>query len=235
MDPAGGGGEIADHEGEGLIAAGLALAETVDGGVVEGMAGEVEATEAADGADLALGEALEGEGERVTWSGGVELELGTALGAGDGLGVEAAVGGVVVFGLTGGAKGEWGEGGGGAIVRELADDRVAGAAVGAVEERVAEAAVGGVEEFVAAVGAEGEIGGKVGAVAVAGGAGGNAELRVTGEGQGENREVFDEGGGWEFGFEAVAEGGEGGQRAFDVDKNGTGGVADSPSELKFSG
>lgn len=167
MDPAGGGGEIADHEGEGLIAAGLALAETVDGGVVKGMAGEVEATEAADGADLALGEALEGEGERVTRGGGMELELGTALGAGDGLGVEASVGGVVVLGLAGGAEGEGGEGGGGAIVGELVDDGVAGAAVGAVEEGVVEAAVGGGEEFVAASGAEGEVGGEVGAVAVA--------------------------------------------------------------------
>ena len=74
---------------------------------------------------------------------GDQRERRAADGAGIGLRVEAAVGGVGVLRRAGRAHGEAGHGGGGAVVGDVLDDGVARAAVGAVGEGIAEAAVGG--------------------------------------------------------------------------------------------
>ena len=55
-----GGLEIADHDGERLSVAVLALAEALDGGFVGGIDSEVEAADAFDGEDLAGGESSDG-------------------------------------------------------------------------------------------------------------------------------------------------------------------------------
>ena len=71
--------------------------------------------------------------------------------AGVGLGVEAAVGRVLVLGAAGGAHGKAGHRGQRPVVGDAAHDREARPAVGAVDERVAVAAVGGVEQLAQAV------------------------------------------------------------------------------------
>jgi hypothetical protein len=86
-----------------------------------------------------------------------EAEMGTAHRAGVGLGVEAAVGRVLVLLAAVVAHGEHGHGGGSPVVGDREDDRVAGTAVRAVDERVAVAPVGGVEELEQAVVAGGDV------------------------------------------------------------------------------
>ena len=103
--------------------------------------------------------------------------------AGVGLGVEAAIGGVVVFGLAGGAHWETGHGGLGAVVGDAAGDGEAGAAVCAVEEGIAVASVGGVEQLAEAVGAGGGVGGDAGADAAEILAGEDAEGGVADGGE----------------------------------------------------
>lgn len=84
-----------------------------------------------------------------------------AVGAADGLGVVAAVLGVVVFGGAAGAHGEGFHGGAAAVVGGGFLDGEAGAAVCAVDEGVEVAGVLGVVEFVGAVVAGGDVGGDV--------------------------------------------------------------------------
>ena len=86
-------------------------------------------------------------------------ERRAAVGTGVGLGVKAAIGGIVVLGLAGGAHAERRHGSVGPVVGDIADDGVARAAVGAVGEGVAEAAVGGAGEVVEALGTGGHVGG----------------------------------------------------------------------------
>ena len=78
--------------------------------------------------------------------------------AGVRLGVEAAVGGILVFVSTGLAHREAAHRGRGAVVRDVEDDRVPRAAVRAVDERIPEPPVGGVQELAEAVGADGHVG-----------------------------------------------------------------------------
>ena len=83
--------------------------------------------------------------------------MGAAGGAGVGLGMEAAVEGVVVFCLAGGAHGEDAHGGFVAIVGDIFDDGEAGATVGTVDEGILIASIRGIEEFAKAVFAGGGI------------------------------------------------------------------------------
>ena len=82
-----------------------------------------------------------------------------AVRAGDGLGVEAPVGRVLVLGAAAVAHGEAGHRGAARGRRGRRDDRVARAAGRAVDERVAVAAVGGVAQLGEAVVAGGGVGG----------------------------------------------------------------------------
>src|SRR5205807_7633377 len=86
-----------------------------------------------------------------------EVGLGAAGGAGVGLGVEAAVQGIVVFCLAGGAHGEDAHGGLVAIVGDILDDCEAGATVGAVDKGIMITSICGIEEFSKAVVAGGGI------------------------------------------------------------------------------
>ena len=88
-----------------------------------------------------------------------QVQRGPAVGAGDRLGVEAAVGRVGVLGPAGVAHGEAGHRRVRPVVRDAAHDREARAAVGAVQERVAVAAVGRVEQLGEAVVARRHVGG----------------------------------------------------------------------------
>jgi hypothetical protein len=181
------GVEVGEHEGEGFGVAFFEGAETIDGGGEVGADSKMEAAETFEGEDFAGEEEIGGEGEGVSMGGAralrearmfrsggkalrcnaakrfgagvVEGDLGAAVGAADGLGVEAAVGGVFVFFGAGGAHFEGCHGGVFAVVRDVFDDGEARAAVGAVDEGMEVAAVGGVEHFAEAVGAEGGVGG----------------------------------------------------------------------------
>ena len=90
--------------------------------------------------------------------GHVPAQVRTAFKAGVGLGVEAAVGRVDVFGRAGAAHGKVGHACCGPVVGQAADNREARAAVGAVDEGVAVAAVGRVEELADAIVAGGQVG-----------------------------------------------------------------------------
>ena len=83
---------------------------------------------------------------------------GPHVGAGVRLGVEAAVGRVLVLRLAARAHREAGHRRARPVVGDAAHDREARAAVGAVDERVAVAAVGGVEQLAQAVVAGGGVG-----------------------------------------------------------------------------
>ena len=87
--------------------------------------------------------------------------MGAAVRAADGLGVVAAVFGVVVFFGAAGAHGEVFHGGAAAVVGGGFLDGEAGAAVGAVDEGVEVAGVLWVVEFAGAVVAGGDVGGDV--------------------------------------------------------------------------
>lgn len=161
------GGEVGSEAGKGLGIANFYLAETENGLVVGGVAGEVVAAHAADGEDAALAQNVPRQGERIRVGrsdsvnrnlAGLEGVAGAANGAADGLGVEASVGGVGVFGLAGVARGEGGHCGVGAIEGHGVKQRESGAAGGAVDEGVVVAAVGGIVEFREALAAGSEIG-----------------------------------------------------------------------------
>jgi len=157
------------------------------------------------------------------------------LPTGVGLGVEAAVGGVVVFGLAGGAHWEDGHGGLGTVVGDAAGDGEAGAAVGAVEEGIAVAAVGGIEEFVEAVGAGGGVGGDAGGDATEDFAGEDAEAGFGDRVPFLHFDAVDAGEGWCFGAEAGQEGIEVLGRALELNGDAVGVVGDEAGEMFLMG
>ena len=112
------------------------------------------------------------------------------------MGVEAAVGGIVIFGFAGGTHGELRHGGGGAIVGKVLNDGEAGAAVGAVEEGVEVAAIVGIEEFTEAVFAGGDVGWDWGGGGCGVFAFEDAEGRVADERNFGGGQVVDDGQGW---------------------------------------
>ena len=156
--------EVGGHQRERLVLAVLARAQRGDRVLVVGAAGEVEAAEALDRHDrarprsaraaAATGSARAARPRRRL----DEPHARPAVGAGVRLGVEAAVGRVVVLGAAGRAHLEAGHRRERPVVRDAAHDREARAAVGAVDERVAVAAVGGVEQLGEAVVAGGAVG-----------------------------------------------------------------------------
>jgi hypothetical protein len=131
----------------------LAPAQPVDGRVVVGPAGEVEAADALDREHVAGCERREGRRQGRLAAELAEAQGRTAVGAGVGLGVEAAVERILVLGLAAVAHPEAGHRGQRPVVGDAADDREARPAVGAVDERIAVAAIGGVPQLGQAVGA----------------------------------------------------------------------------------
>jgi hypothetical protein len=152
-----------DHDREGLVVPGLAPAQFGHRRLVGRVAGQVVAPEPLDGQDPPVPEVGRRGHEGVLPLGphlarrGLQRDVRPAHRAGVGLGVEAAVGRVLVLPPAVGTHGEGGHGGGRPVVGDGPDDRVAGPAVRAVDERVAEPAVGGVVELPPAVVARGHI------------------------------------------------------------------------------
>ena len=212
----------------------------MDGGFVGGVDGEMEAADAFDGEDLAGGEAGDGFGDGVGGGnrqaiGGDEGELRAAVPAGVGLGVKAAVGGVVVLGLAGGAHFEARHGGLRAVVGDAAGDGVTRAAVGAVEEGIAVAAIGGREQLAEAVGAGGGVGGDSGRDAAEDFAGDDAEAGFAGRCEIADGDGVDAGEGRSFRAEAGEEVVERGGGAFDFDGDAVCVVADEAGEVFLGG
>ncbi len=133
------------HEREWLFLAMLALAETRDRSRLTGVAQKLESANAFQGNDLALAQSGCGVGDGAA-------ELWPADWARVGLGVEAAVGRVLVFLAASRAERKLPHRRIGPVVRNVDDDGVARSAVGAVGEGIKKAAVGGIEQFFAAVG-----------------------------------------------------------------------------------
>ena len=165
----GGGGSLGDigearhHDGKGFIGTILALAKRCHGLLVGGIAHEVETPDALDGDDGAgveqgrdvFPEALRCRGgERGRVGDGRVLfqpRGGTTVIAADRLGVVAAVGGVGVLVVAGGAHGEIHHRRARPVVGEIPDDRQPRATISARDKRVVVAPVGGVVEFAATV------------------------------------------------------------------------------------
>ena len=141
---------IRRHQRERLVLAVLARPQGGHGLLVRRQAGQVVAAEALDGDDPPRRAAASTRLARSRCE-----QRRPAVGAGVRLGVEAAVGRVVVLGLAGRAHPKPAIVVERPVVGDAADDREARAAVGAVDERVAVAAVGGVEQLGQAVGAGG--------------------------------------------------------------------------------
>ena len=147
-------GERARHHRERLGRSALAFPQAADGRLVGGEAGQVIAADALD-RDGAAGPDQSPDGvanrrpvfEIVRPIEEAEPRARAAGGARIGLGVEAPVGGVVVFGAAGRAHGEPGHGRLRPVVGRAVEDAEPRAAVGAVGQRIGEAAVGGVADL----------------------------------------------------------------------------------------
>ncbi len=163
--------------------------------------------------DPPLLQQADGGGDRVLTrqrpAGAVEQrQARPALRAGDGLGMEAAAGRVLVFRPAGGAHGKVGHGGVRAVVGDGGDDGVARPAVGAVDERIAVAAVGGVEELAQTIGADPGIGGDLRLLLPFPVAGADGESRLPLRRQLRRLQAGDGGKGRQFVMQGAQEGGE---------------------------
>ncbi len=233
--------EIARHQREGLVGALLLAAEAGDGALVARVGGELVAAEALHGDDLPAceeyGRAFDGVvllGDACVTASVVleEADVRSAVRACCGLGVEAAALGVVVFGAACGAHGECVHRRGGAVVGDAADDRVAGAAVGAVHEGVTVSSIGGVEELAQACFAGGGVGGDGGADIRGGGrARDDAKVMLGAGGDRRDLDGFDAGERRSLGAEGADEAFEGASVvAFDLDEDAFRIVAHEPAE-----
>ena len=152
------GVDVRSHDRERLLLAVLALAKSADSVFVRRVAGEMEAAKPLDGDELPTFQSGDRGSESIfaeqlTGVSLAEGEAWPAVRAGDGLGMEAPVVDVVVFIATVVAHRERRHAGHRAVVRHAADDRVARAAVGAVDEWVSAVPVRGIEQLSLAVGA----------------------------------------------------------------------------------
>ena len=128
--------------------------ELHDGLLAGGVGGQVVPAQALDGEDTAVAEEFGGRVQGVfaaVVADPVDAEPGAAGRAAGRLGVEAAVGGVVVLGRAPLAHRERRHRGQRPVVRHVTDDGEPGAAVGAVDERVLVAPVGRVGQLAQAV------------------------------------------------------------------------------------
>ncbi len=153
------------HHGKWLSRPPLALAEQRHHRLVARVTGEVKAAEALDRQDASRPQPPGGERDGVPGHLGAILlqpEPRPAVGAGDRLGVEAAVGGVVVFGRAGGAHRELRHRRPHSVVGKTAKDRETRPAMGAVGEGVAVATLCGVPDLGGTGGAGCSVGGDAG-------------------------------------------------------------------------
>lgn len=156
--------EVRDHHRERLAPRRLRPAQFGHGRRVAGVAHQVVPAEPLDRDDPAVGEELTGGAQRVLVTGqghpfaADQFEPGPAVGAGDGLGVEAPVARILVLRPAGRAHLEVRHRGRGPVVRQASDDREPGTAVRAGDEGVAVAPVRRVRQLVEAVAAGGDVG-----------------------------------------------------------------------------
>ena len=155
--------QAGDHDREGLVLPVLAPTQPLHRQVGGGVTREVIAPEPLDGDDGAACQCVLGGHECSigTLDHAIRLlepDARTALGARDGLGMETAVGGIVVFLRAGVAQRERAHGGVRSVVGELHRDREPGSAVGAIDEGVAGAAVRRIGHLGQAVVAHGDVG-----------------------------------------------------------------------------
>jgi len=141
------------HYGKGFGRAILSGTQRSDRAIVRGIAGQEETAQSFDSHDFPLPEKLTGGHYRVGPAHHIapvinQLDARTAFRAGIGLGVEAAVKGIVIFRLAPGAHLEVAHGGAGAIVWHALDDGKPRATIGAVGKRIAIAAVFRIQDLV---------------------------------------------------------------------------------------
>ncbi len=230
--------EIADHDGERLAVAVLALAQAHHGGLARGVDGEVESADAFGDDDFAGHQAIDRCGHGI---GGWNLssirrdepDMRAADGAGVGLRVKAAVGGVVVFSLAGRAHFEARHGGLRAIVGDAARDGEARAAVGAVEKRIAVATVIGIKQLAQAVGAGGRVGRNAGGDVAARITQDDAKFLLLSWGNVAMGHAIDARERWGFGAQAHEKNFNTDGRALDLDGDAAGIVADGAGESLF--
>ena len=134
-----------------------------------------------------------------------EVQVWSALGAGVGLGVEASVGGVVVFRLAGGAHFEGGHGGVGAIVGDGFNNGVSRSAISAVDKGIAKASVGGIKQFGETIGAGVGVGSDLGFLFGLGAAGFDDETLLGAGGKYVGFYFGDSSKGGQFAFEPMGE------------------------------
>ena len=147
--------EIGDHHREGFCVARLPLAQARDRRFVMRVAEEVKTAEALQRDDSAPLQQRRRLRDR-------RAELRPAARAGDRLGVEPAVGGVAVVPGAIGAHRERRHRRLRAIIWQRTGERVAGAAMGAVDQRIAEEAALRIEELLEAGVADGGVGADAG-------------------------------------------------------------------------
>ena len=181
-----GGGHVCDHQREWLGVAPFARPQAHHGGFVVGTARQVKAPEALDCDDLSRREHGGGFVKRVVAvqplpGGARQPDRRPALGAGHGLGVKAARGGVGVLARAERAHREIAHRRVGSIVRDALDDGVPRPAVGAVDERVGVSRVGGVGQFGQAIAAGGGVDGDLCVGHLAALAGPDLEVLLAGQ------------------------------------------------------
>ncbi len=177
--------KVGHHDGERLVPPVLAQAQSIDRRVRPGVAREVVPAEALDGDDGAPCERLlsgteSGVGSFDEATLLLEPDAGTALGTGDRLGMEAAVGRIVILRRAGVAHGEPAHGRIRPVIGQAQGDGEAGTAVRAVDEGVARPAVGRVGHLGQAVVAHGDVGRDEGPCGALGGALDDAEAALVG-------------------------------------------------------
>jgi hypothetical protein len=141
----------------------LSSPQTSDGVGIGRVDEELKTAESLQGHDLArakrvCGRPQRGVAFRLELASGIqEAQLRSTTRASDRLGVEAAIGRVVILGLAGGAQGEFGHRGSRPIVGQLPDDRPAWSAIRAIRERVAIARLPRVGDLFTAGRASGQV------------------------------------------------------------------------------
>ena len=155
--------QVRDHHRERLLHPVLTVAQLLHGGRPGGIAGQVKSAQALDGHDFPGRQGVLGcrqggvSGRHGPARRTLEPDVRSARRAGDGLGVEAPVGRILVLAPAVGAEREAGHGRLRAVVGQANSDGEPGAAVGAVGEGIAVAAVGRVEQLGQAVIAHGHV------------------------------------------------------------------------------
>jgi hypothetical protein len=252
--------EVPGHQGEGLVAAGLAGSQPRDGLLVPRVDHEVESPQPFDGHDLARAQSgrcpaqrrvppgdpavfphLKGEVRVVLpirIGGGlprVEREGRAAARTRVGLGVEPAVQRVLILRLAVRAHAEPAHGGVRPVVGQGLHDGPARSAIGAVGERIAIAAIGGVQDLGEAARACGDIREDQDRflpfpLAVA-----DLEASVAGRVQREGMKMMDAGAGRGFPGEALQEARQGVRGAFHLDEHPLGIIPDPPGQAQLGG